>query len=327
MPLAADAFQPLLMGGLTALQGRPQGSSLGDLIGKQEKIGFFLDFDNASQRIELDFRDADPVLGSYAFDSNRFASSAFQSIQHASEGADSTEKFAWAIIQLYYAAFYAGHSIIRLLGDSCTYFDRTQISRIVALAQAQSKVPTFKITSTVYHCHTDLISPALVRATSLREGVGGAHESFWHVFGQVLSRSGEHILNGPLSETEAQSVFAKVEAARQTLTGRGAPFHSWLSVIRNDVQYRHMHDVWLPCGVRKQDRELIKRLTSQWRKDAMNVDVGVHSSKPLGLFAAACVFIVALCRELFERIAERSPLKARSFTQLGALALISRAAP
>ena len=327
MPLAADAFQPLLMGGLTALQGRPHGSSLGDLIGKQEKIGFFLDFDNVGRKIELDFRDADPVIKSYAFDSNRFASSAFQSMQHANDGADIPEKFSWSIIQSYYAAFYAGHSIIRLLGDSCTYLDRTQISRVVALAQAQSKVPTFKISSTVYHCYTDPVSPAIVRATSLRDGVGGAHEAFWHVFGQVLSRAGEHILNGPLSETEAQSVFAKVEAARQTLTARGAPFHSWLSVIRNEVQYRHMHDVWLPCGVRKQDRELVKRLTSQWRKDAMNVDVGVHTNKPLGLFAAACAFIVALCRELFERIAERSALKSRSFTQLGALALISRIAP
>ena len=116
-----------------------------------------------------------------------------------------------------------------------------------------------------------------------------------------------------------EGVFSKVDALQQTIDGHGAPFCSWLSVIRNDIQYRHHFGVWLPCNVGKAERQQLSRLAYQWKRDPMDIDVGAAGVRPLGEFVSACAFIVALCRELLVRIAERSTKTSRSFATLGPL--------
>ncbi len=322
MSLIADALQPLLLPSLIEVEGRATGMPLADLIGKQERIGFTLDFDNLSEAVVFDFQDRRPIVQSFSFDCGRFASSAFQSILIAEQGADDGTKLSWSLIEAYYAAFYAAHAVIRIFGHSCTHLDRANTSRIIALAQAQAKHPALKIKSTVYHCFIDIGNPTRVNAKKIREGTGGAHESFWDVFGNLLNYFSEDVLKGPLSQTEAQSVFVKISAAKESLSSRNSPFFSWLSVIRNDVQYRHGHSIWVPCGIRKQDRETLKRLIALWRTDPMSISVGTYQSKPLNDFASLCVFIVAVCRVLLERIAERAPRTSQSFAKLGPLSLI-----
>jgi hypothetical protein len=68
------------------------------------------------------------------------------------------------------------------------------------------------------------------------------------------------ILTGSLEQYEAQSVFTKLHALLETLSLDGTALFSWPSSVRNEVQYRHGHDVWLPCGIKKQDRERLGRL-------------------------------------------------------------------
>jgi len=119
--LLADALQPFFVSGLNAIQGRVQPMTLADLIGKQARIGFDLDFDDTEQAVLTDFRDSSAILNAIASDSSRFASAAFQSIQIATEGIVNKHRTAWALIQAYYASFYAGHAIIRFVGESCSY--------------------------------------------------------------------------------------------------------------------------------------------------------------------------------------------------------------
>lgn len=324
MSLLGDALQPHFLHNINSVEGRSVGMPLNDLIGKQGKIGFLLDFDNADEVIRFDFQDHDPVLKSFVNDCSRFAASSFQSIAFAYDEADDGERLSWALIKAYYAAFYAGHSIIRAFGHSCTFLDRNHTNRIVSLAQAQNKVHTFKISSTVYHCSIGVGQSAIFEARKLRQGSGGAHEAFWHVFAVILKELSEKTLLGSLSVIEAQSAFSKLDAIRQSLTSRGSPFHSWLSIVRNDVQYRHGHGVWMPCGVRKQDRETIKRILGQWINDPMDINVGTYPSSDLKDFASSCVSVVSLCRMLLERIASRAPIRSKSFARLGALALLPK---
>jgi hypothetical protein len=301
MSLVADALQPFLVTGLTSLQGRPSGLSLVDLIGKQDRFGFDLDFDNSNESIVTDFRDPSPVLDSVASDSSRFASAAFQTMESIPEAISGKDEIAWSIIRSYYAAFYAGHSITRLFGESCSYFDRSHMARISRLASAYGKTPNFNLHASVYRCNLD-VSARCITSKSLRNSQGGAHETFWNIFGLRMSQIGEDILKGPLSQLESQSVFSKLYNLQNSIGSNGAPFHSWLSVMRNDIQYRHRYGVWLPCKVRRQDRERLGRLIGQWKRDPMDIDVGMSQGGPLGEFAVACAFIVALCRSLLNRI-------------------------
>jgi hypothetical protein len=321
MSLAADALQPFFVHGLNGLEGRPASVPIPDLIGTQTKIGFYLDFEDESQSIVTDFREPSAILNSLSYDISRFASAAFQSITAIEDEIVSKDKTAWSLIRAYYAAFYAGHSILRLFGESCSYFDRNHVARITDLAKAASKIPGFKINANAYHCALNN-SGSIIRSKSLRDGSGGAHEAFWQVFSSRLKQIGEDILNGPLSQFEAQTVYSKIDSIQRTLSSNGAPRYSWLSIIRNSVQYRQSHGVWLPIALKKQDRERLARSIGQWSRDPMHIDIGLYEHRPLDEFALACAFIVALCRALLTRLAERSQRASRSFSTLGPLAIL-----
>ena len=174
MSLAADALQPFIVPGLTGLRGRPSGTTLTDLIGKQSKIGFDLDFDDQSQCIKTDFRDSAYVLDCIASDSSRFASAAFQSIKMVPKLLGDKEEIAWSAIKAYYAAFYAGQAVMRLFGESLSYFDRSHITRILNLAAAVQKAPNFSILAGGYHCSLNA-SARCISSSAVRRGTGGAH--------------------------------------------------------------------------------------------------------------------------------------------------------
>ena len=297
--------------------------SLPDLIGKQGVAGFDLDFDNVNKVIVADFRESTAVLTAIASDISRFASAAFQTIQQVPGDVLDKDRTAWGIIQSYYAAYYAGHAILRLVGESCSYFDRSHISRINRLGMALGKVPSFPLSATAYHCVIDTTS-TVVRSSSLRDGAGGAHEVFWNTFGIRLRKISEGVLLGHLGENERQEVFGKLEDLRRNICAENAHLFNHLSAIRNEVQYRHAREVWLPTSLRKTDREQLSRLVGQWKRDPMAVDLGNISLGSLGKFSVTCAFLVSLCVGLLKRIAERSPTPARSFARLGPLAIISK---
>ncbi len=320
MSLMSDAVQPFLVSGLISLSGRPAATSVADLIGKQGTIGFDLDINDSNQTFTADFRTRDPIVNSIAHDSSRFAAAAFQSMILVCEDVGAKEGTAWGLIRAYYAAFYAGHSTLRLLGDSCIYLNRLHIAQITSLLQASGKIPAFRIRASAYHCKNE--GDAKLTSKSLRDGGGGAHEAFWDVFGMRLRQISEGVLLGPLDQASAQSVFAKLDSLQQSLRAKGAPLHSWLSVTRNELQYRHGYGVWLPGSLRRQDRERLSRVFGQWRRDPMDIDIGAVRDQPLDEFAVTCAFIVALCRTLLVRIGDRAEAGGRSFAKLGPLAVL-----
>ena len=318
MSLAADAMQPFTVRGLTALRGRPSGMTISDLIGRQKIVGYDLDFDVANQTIQADFRGPEAIVDSIASDSIRFASAAFQTVNTVSKDIVDKHGIAWSLVRMYYSAFYGGHALIRLLGESCSFFDRSHIARISALGFALGKIPGFRLEAAAHRCLVNS-SATVITCRSLRGGTGGAHESFWSMFGARLKYVSEELLKGPLPPGEAQLVFAKVNDLLRSLSGHRAPLHSWLSIIRNDVQYRHHFGVWLPCEVSKKDREQLGRLAEQWKRDPMDIDVGLTHAGPLGEFVVSCALIIALCRVLLTRISERSTEGGRSFITSGML--------
>lgn len=324
MSLLADALQPFFVPGLNAIQGRVASMTLADLIGGQARTGFDLDFNDTEQAIVTDFRESSAIVNSMASDSSRFASAALQSIQIASCGMLNKQTMAWALIQAYYASFYAGHAIIRLLGESCSYFNRFHVARIIDLGQAVGKVPSFKLKASAYRC---VLNPTatVISSICLRDGPGGAHEAFWNTFGLKLATLSEGILRGNLGESDRQIVFAKIEDFRRGMSTNSTPLFSFLSAIRNEIQYRHANSVWLPSSLRKSDRENLGRLLNQWRRDPMAVDLATDNLGHLGTFISICAFTVSVCVCLLQRIAERSASPPQSFARLGPLALIDKA--
>lgn len=295
--------------------------TLADLIGGQTRFGFDLAFDGNSRSIVTDFREPNAILQATASDASRFASAAFQSVKQVPETILDREHTGWSLIKAYYAAFYAGHAVIRLTGESCSYFQASHVSRLRELGTVFGEVPSFPLPATAYHCVFNSTA-TVIRSGTLREGVGGAHGGFWNVFGLRLGKISEEVLLGPLGEIEKQAVFQKLEDARRLIRSYNSPLFSYLSVLRNEIQYRHGQSVWLPESLKKGDREQLGRLIDQWKRDPMEVDLTAKRVGQLGEFVVACAFIISVCRTLLLRLAERSPVSSRSFAKVGPLTLV-----
>jgi hypothetical protein len=314
MSLIADAFQPFFVNGILSITRGIGLPSIPDSI-LSPRAAYDLDFDKAHRRVLFDFRAPDFLATAVASDCCRFSGSAFQTVSSISRVTFEKNTMPWELVKLYYAAFYSGHTIIRLLGESCSFFDRRHIERIDEFAQAIGKAPGFLIDAGSYRCTVDASATKVTCTKNNR----GTHEAFWGIFGDRIEAATENVLLGPLVPVDAQSVFHQLEAFKRLMRRNGS--YRWLSTLRNDCQYRHHHDVWFPSSIRKRERDMLSRLAAQWRADPMTVDLDTARFGLLGEFTIACAFIISLCRSLIRRIVERCP-RGRSFLNYGPMAFI-----
>jgi hypothetical protein len=291
-----------------------------DVITGDARAAYDLEFDNEDQTIMIDFRDAAAVVPAIASNCCRFSSAALQSMLGVSEGILDKGALPWSLIKLYYAAFYAGHALIGMLGQSCSYLERRHTRRLGEMGDLLGRVPSFGVDSGLYHCVITDRETGL-RLKRARGSVGGAHETFWQVLGDIIDKAGENVLQGPLIPTEATAVFVKMEACKKILRFNGGRAYNWLSEVRNILQYRNGLGVWMPVQISQRQKENLSRIAGQWIRDPMEVDLPTALRGDLSEFVAACVFVVALCRAMLVRISERSSAGGRSFVRYGPMAL------
>jgi hypothetical protein len=318
MSVMADALQPFVVKELAAIAGRMRLMTLPDTL-IDPLAAYDLNFDNAQKSIIADFQDATPVALALAADACRLSCASFQTISLAVDEMVHRDSMAWSLVKLYYSAFYAGNALIRLFGESCSYFDTKHILRVNQLAIALNRLPTFKVDGGLYRC---VVNPqgTSFTCTRARSGIGGAHEAFWNIFGNRMRAISEGVLRGHLAPAEAQEVFAQIDRFQEIV--RRKVNHGWLSVIRNEVQYRQEFRVWFPSQLRARERESLSRRASRWSGDPMAIAFD-GSGGPLGEFITCCSFVVSLCLAILERIADRSSVGARSFVRLGPIAFLN----
>jgi hypothetical protein len=312
MSLVADALQPRLVGALLSLSGRAEACHLADVV-TGTGGGFDLDFDTAARTIRLDFRDPVYLGQKIAGDASRFASAAFMSMYQMEATVEDATTVAWSLVRLYYAAFYSGHALLRLLGESCSYLDSRHIKKIKELGIAMSNPVPFDVGAGAYHLKINRPQTGLDLNKTGSQG-GGSHEVFWDIFDEFIKSASAAAMLGHLTPDEGKRVFSKLEAFRD-ITKRAAGA-SWLSAVRNEIQYRHDRGVWTPAGVNRSGRAVLARLARQWTRDPMDIDLEIPPGGELGRFVAACAFLVAFCRVILGRISERSAAGTRSFARV-----------
>lgn len=316
MSLLADALQPHLLPSAFSLTGPVQQLTLPDVL-LSKTVGYVLSVDAQTTSISVDFRDEVLLAEATASDFNRLATAAFQSALFAWNGMSEKESLAWSLIKLYYAAFYSGHALLRLLGLGYCYLDGRYTSRLIGVANAQGVEIPFSLQSGMYRCHIESKGRSLICTRSNGASTGGSHDQFWIFLDDVLNELSEKVLRGALVSSEAQSVAAKIQSLRRLLAYRSTA--GWLSKMRNEVQYRHIHDVWHPCSVIKRDRGAMERLAAHWTADPMALDLDAEPAGVLGRFVVACAFLVGASRVLSLRVAERSSDRRRAFVNYGPL--------
>lgn len=323
MSIAVNEIRPFWMPGLNEITGG-QDYSLVEWLLKQE---YYIYSPVSQNQFVLDLLSGDLVnnmLQAFAFDCNRMASAAFETMYSIEKNTKIPKSTAWIIIKSYYAAFFAGHAIIRILGTSCSQLSNHSANKISEIARLYGSDNGLSISSSYYSCtynrHTKQLTFDNIKFK------GGVHESFWKVFHDRIRGLSEWILNSPVILSESQNVFRKLDELCQILRYKGHNGGNWLSAIRNKVNYRHELNTWFPHHkIRDKNVEDIYRGCFQWLDDPMKINLMIQPTKPLILFVSACNFIVALCRVLVVDMSQRCS-KGKSYLIDGSLKLLNQCA-
>lgn len=320
MPLLADALQPHFLRTLSAVSGRAATGTLADLI-IERRAGFILGLNNQTRTFALDFSSPEIVAAALASDISRLSAASFQTMSLVAQELVKRDSVAWALVKSYYAAFYAGHALIRVFGEGCSHFGGKHVTRLNQLCAVYSLAPSFKLEGGLYHFKPGL-QPTVLECVRTKGGVaGGTHEAFWAIFAMTMRGLADGVLKGSLPARDAQAVYLQIDKLLTNLARPGS--YSGLSVMRNELQYSLRQGVWHPQKLTPAEMGSLRANILQWKSDPMSVELDGHRPGALREFLAGCAFVVGLCRQLLGRIGERSTVGARSFVRVGPIALLN----
>lgn len=179
---------------------------------------------------------------------SRFSCAAYESLLDAEPGVHADRALGWALVRYYYATFYAAHALLRISGQSVTMVSSQTASRLNAVGgQYFGMSPGMTPGLHLVRIDPDNRSRVLISRIGVRSG--GTHEKMWEIFLGLIVELEEQLL---LTQGQSQDALLAVQTLtelRKQLCRSGKSNGSWLSSVRNDLNYRHEHGVWYPYKV------------------------------------------------------------------------------
>jgi hypothetical protein len=273
-------------------------------------------------KFTLDVPAFQPLLMAYAADINRMSAAAFETVLGVQKHPVTSKATGWLMIQAYYASFFAAHALLRMSGTSCTQIDSLRSQSIGQTArkfgQLAAPFPDVGNYTLVLDQNTSRLH------CTLNSQQGGAHQALWRVFANALARWSQDVL---LVQNELtvnkQAVSAKLTELSDKLSFGGNANATWLTQVRNSINYRHAFGCWYPYRYDRGKSVNHHEKLDTWLKDPMLIDLSVTAEDDLRGFQNVCLMIVALCRSMTRELANRCPKK--SFVTQGALAFLNLA--
>ena len=315
MPVLIDALRPHVIPALYQVLG-PRVNGLTVAI----ESGAYTPTATPAGGIALNFQDPVDIAAHYAADVGRLASASFETMLVVDRALRNDLGTGWCVVQLYYAAFYAAHAILRMLGCSCSFLSAATASRLTRVLGVVGITPNPALAGGLYGC--SLAGPDMTLAALGGGTLGGSHELFWRRFVQELDALAPLVLGGPLPTSDAQDAATRLLDLRSTLVA-GAAQPDWLTRLRNEVQYRHGQQLWYPNRLGARERQQLVELFGTWdADDPRHMYPPASGAGDLPEFVSACTFLTALCRGLVFDIAARTSRRSRSFVDYSAAKLL-----
>ena len=254
-----------------------------------EAKNYSIHSDITDTKFEIQTYHADLFLRPITFDINRLICASVESASTKSTTLLSPKSNSWNLIHLYYSAFFAANTILRIFGHSLTFLDRQICSSITKTAALYGHKNNANLKKGLYLLDYQTANSVLT-GTRRSNSNGGSHESAWKVFIQFIRKVQVDI------STEYGLVYAdelaKLRELELNLTNSGSTEGNWLSTFRNEINYSHLHGVWFPY----QNYALKKRLEnsmSDWLQKPMDIDLRTSDSSLVMKFQATCMLIVS----------------------------------
>ena len=319
MSAISDAIRPFWLPRIQTVTGRPIKGLHGFLLDRQYQIYTA----PTAGRVELSCADLNPLLKAFAFDITRFASAAIESIADVRPDSVFPKSTAWLMIRTYYAAFFSAHALSRMLGVSYTRFEGNHTASIYKVADLFLSSPAMvipRLNSGQYRCEVDYANN-IVRCELLTSNAsGGYHEVFWTSFVKLLKQLSNNLLSATTGTPEANLRASEaLDALTNILETSGEP-GSWLSKVRNAINYQQALGCWFPYSDPKEKVGHTFARAEKWQLDLDKFNLSGNGDE-LEQFHSASLYLIALCREIALDMSERAP-RGKSFHSVGILALL-----
>lgn len=247
-----------------------------------------------------------------AHEINKWSSAVHETLAAINEDTIHNKANAWACIQLYYAAFFAAHAILRFYGNGCCQLTSKQTS-VVSSSAVASGYHRQQPNSGLYLLSYDS-SLKVVKARLLDD----SHADTWSSFADLLQRLSLSVGSvTALSSTKlaaASSLDSLISILKRDGNARGA----WLSAFRNRVNYQKSDGLWYPYGKNIPTRDEMIKLIDRWRNSRASFSLNRAKFSDVEAFIEAATAVVWLSRELLLRLHSMKP-NTRHFLDVGGL--------
>lgn len=263
-------------------------------------------YDPASFKFEIYTPAPQSLISSIAHDVDRFTSASFETAAGINGGVELANARAWPLIRAYYAAFFAAHSLSRIFGRSLSTLGRDETSALRATA-LQSGLPNFIAHEKLYVFSVS----ADGRTIQAAPFDGGPHLDTWKQLRALLRDLQIRILGTSTPSLQAQEVCGFLSNLNDLLAHQNAN-GSFLSKVRNGINYRQDYGAWHPVGDGPHWAEVDRCLRAICHDPLHGMQEPM--TKPISRFANGCSMVIGMNAEMVRELVERHP-ENRSFLQ------------
>lgn len=259
-------------------------------------------------------------------DSVMLAISAFESAAAVEAPNTNVRSCAWQFIKYYYSAYFAANALMRLSGHACvnlTAADCALINSWALVYGVGGGTENRKLSAGVFYLQID---SAKTPTFTLRQaaGKGGVHIQFWIGFLAFLKSLKTSIGQTPATKSEKNSAISDIDLLISELQRGGLTQGSWLSEMRNAVNYRFEHGAWFPYSTQDVDKNLLRSSFRVHALQAGRFSAGPPSAPDLIRAARSCGYLVGWLRNSMELIAGYSKGRKGTLISSGALAFAAQ---
>lgn len=231
-----------------------------------------------------------------AADCVRYGINALQSL-HAIRSSTCFPKLgAWQIIQAYYAAFFAAHSILRLFGQPFSNLELGHSRQICDRAKIEMGYDNVRLQKGNYlgkydsNFHT-------VQFSYKRD----SHKDLWATYVNFLDEISMEVLTVSGLRQDIADISNELTAIAELLRKSGAvPQGNWLSLVRNEVNYKAPADSWFPFSKNPTTSRSFFDSLNTMRNGSFHAVDCVGQKTELERFLATCLLVVQLTNKLLE---------------------------
>lgn len=209
----------------------------------------------------------DEVKQSLSLDAFRFASHSAQTVFELERTTAYPKLTSWRVIQAYYAAYFAAHATLRFFGRSFSHLENGHVqflkSRCFSEAGYSPNLP-----SSYY-----LIRYSPMTQNLTFEKCSESHKDLWKCYQALMRDISSEVLKARASEQRRQEVAQIFSELTEAITARGRhPAGNWLSIVRNEVNYKSLHGVWFPFSKSVPSFGTLIGKVKDWRNCSINLE-------------------------------------------------------